>query len=140
MLTTLSMSLTARWTARGGTAERAGQEIDYGRRGSGHGFGALWHAAGEAFSRKYDSRSDRNWADFLQRVQEWVPGDIERVYIIMDNLSVHRARDVLLFSLAHPRWEFVFRPGYAAYLNLIEPWWKTLRSLALKGRRFETGE
>jgi hypothetical protein len=23
-------------------------------------------------------------------------------------------------------------------LNLIEPWWKTLRSLVLKGRRFET--
>ena len=23
------------------------------------------------------------------------------------------------------------------YLNLIEPWWKTLRSLALKGRHFE---
>jgi hypothetical protein len=27
---------------------------------------------------------------------------------------------------------------YAAYLNLIEPWWKVLRSLALAGRRFET--
>ena len=24
-----------------------------------------------------------------------------------------------------------------AWLNLIEPWWKTLRSLALNGRRFE---
>jgi hypothetical protein len=34
--------------------------------------------------------------------------------------------------------EFVYQPKYAAYLNLIEPWWKTLRSLALKGRRFET--
>ncbi len=31
----------------------------------------------------------------------------------------------------------VFQPKYAAYLNLIEPWWKVLRSLALKGRRFE---
>jgi len=28
----------------------------------------------------------------------------------------------------------------AAYLNLIEPWWKILRSPALKGRRFETWE
>ena len=32
----------------------------------------------------------------------------------------------------------MFQPKYAAYLNLIEPWWKMLRSLALKGRRFET--
>jgi hypothetical protein len=28
----------------------------------------------------------------------------------MDNLRAHRATDVLLFSLAHPRWEFVFQP------------------------------
>jgi len=44
-----------------------------------------------------------------------------RVYAIVDNLNVHRAVDVLLFCLAHPRWEFVFQPKYAAYLNLIEP-------------------
>jgi hypothetical protein len=31
----------------------------------------------------------------------------------------------------------VFQPKYAAYLNLIEPWWTVLRSLALKGRRFD---
>ena len=44
---------------------------------------------------------------------------------------------MLLFSLLHPRWEFVFQPKYAAYLNLIELWWKILKSLALKGRQFE---
>jgi len=61
-----------------------------------------------------------------------------RIYAIADNLNTHSAPDVLLFSLLHPRWEFVFQPTYAAYLNLIEPWWKVLRSLALKGCRFET--
>ena len=63
---------------------------------------------------------------------------MERVYSVLDNLAMHRAVDVLLFNLAHPRWEFVFQPTYAAYLNWIEPWWKTLKSLALKGRRFES--
>ena len=53
-------------------------------------------------------------------------------------VAAHRATDVLLFSLAHLRWEFVFQPTYAAYLNLTEPWWTTLRSLALKGKRFES--
>jgi hypothetical protein len=92
-------------------AGRARQEIDYGRRGKGYIFGAFRPATGEALTRPYASRSAVNWAT-----------------------------DVLLFSLAHPRWEFVFQPKYAAYLNLIEPWWKVLRSLALKGRRFETWE
>jgi hypothetical protein len=56
----------------------------------------------------------------------------------MDNLEVHHCHDLLLFMIQHPRWEFVYQPTYAAYLNLIEPWWKVLRSQALKGRRFET--
>ena len=44
---------------------------------------------------------------------------------------------VPLFSLVHLRWEFAFQPEYAAYWNLIGPWRRVLRSLALKGRRFE---
>jgi transposase len=122
----------------GGPAARAKQEIDYGRRGRGYIFGAFKPADGEAFTRPYPSRSAVNFADFLDQVDAWIPPAVERIYAIMDNLSAHRATDVLLFALAHPRWEFVFQPKYAAYLNLIESWWKILRSLALKGRRFET--
>jgi transposase len=124
----------------GRPAGRARQEIDYGRRGKGYIFGAFRPATGEALTRPYGSRSAANWADFLGHVEAWVPADVGRVYEIADNLSAHRATDVLLFLLAHPRWEFVFQPKYAAYLNLIEPWWKVLKSLALKGRRFETWE
>lgn len=119
-------------------AERARQEADYGRRGKGYVFGAFRPASGEALTETYDSRSAVNFADFLDKVDAWLPAEAERVYAILDNLSAHRATDVLLFAAAHPRWEFVFQPKYAAYLNLIEPWWKVLRSLALKGRRFET--
>jgi transposase len=117
---------------------RARQEIDYGRRGKGYIFGAFRPATGEALTVPYAGRTTANWVDFLGRVEAWAPAEIERVYAVADNLSAHRATDVLLFSLAHPRWEFVFQPTYAAYLNLIEPWWKVLRSLALKGRRFAT--
>ncbi len=119
-------------------AERATQEIDYGRRGSGYIYGAFRPATGEAFTAPYDGRTTADWVAFLERVEAWVDAGVERVYAILDNLGMHRALDVLLFALAHPRWAFVFQPTYAAYLNLIEPWWKTLRSLALKGRRFAT--
>jgi DDE superfamily endonuclease len=119
-------------------AGRARQEVDYGRRGKGYVFGAFRPATGEAFTAPYAGRTTANWVDFLEHVDTRLPAEAEPVYAIVDNLSTHGAPDVLLFSLAHPRWEFVFQPTYAAYLNLIEPWWKVLRSLALKGRRFET--
>jgi transposase len=122
----------------GPRAGRAKQEIDYGRRDvAGYGFGALQPATGAAFTATYDGRTTANWVDLLGQVEGWIGPTPERVYAVMDNLNTHEGTDVLLFALAHPRWEFVFQPKYAAYLNLIEPWWKVLRSLALKGRRFE---
>jgi len=117
---------------------RAAQEIDYGRRGKGYIFGAFEPATGQAFTAPYAGRTIATWVAFLDQVAAWMGPEPEHVYAVLDNLSTHRAVDVLLWNLAHPRWEFVFQPIYAAYLNLIEPWWKILRSLALKGRRFET--
>jgi transposase len=119
---------------------RARQEVDYGRRGSGYVFGAFVPTTGAAFTAAYPGRTIANWLAFLDRVDAWLPLGNERVYAILDNLSTHRALDVLLWALAHPRWAFVFQPTHAAYLNLIEPWWKILRSLALKGRRFANWE
>src|SRR5215212_5936434 len=110
-------------------AERARQEIDYGRRAKGYIFGAFCPATGEAFTQPYPGRGSVSFVDFLARVEMWVPPTTQRVYAILDNLNSHRSTDVLLFLLAHPRWEMVFQPKYAAYLNLIEPWWKILRSL-----------
>jgi transposase len=88
--------------------------------------------------QKLSPRTFLNWVEFLTDVYGWLAAQVERIYAIVDNLTTHRATDVLLFSLTHLRCGFVFQPRYAAYLNLIEPWWKVLRSLLLKGRRFET--
>ncbi|HEY8324646.1 MAG TPA: hypothetical protein VIG77_09170 [Ktedonobacterales bacterium] len=60
--------------------------------------------------------------DFLDQIDAWLPANPTRIYAILDNLSTHRAVDALLFCLAHPRWEFVFQPTYAAYLcGVSEP-------------------
>src|SRR5437763_6707412 len=88
-------------------AERARQEIDYGRRGKGYIYGAFRPATGEAFTAPYERRATVHWVDFLEQVEAWLPPEAETVYAIVDNLSMHRATDVLLFSLAHPRSELV---------------------------------
>lgn len=119
-------------------AGRAKQEVDYRRRGKGYLFGAFRPATGAAFTHPYAGRTSAKWIDFLERVEGGLPSEAEQVYAIVDTLSTQRTTDGLLVSLHHPRWEFVLQPTYAAYLNLIEPWWTILRSLALKGRRFET--
>jgi transposase len=119
-------------------AERAKQEIDDGRRAKGYVYGALWETTGQCWTQCYPRRIKEHFVDFLCFVDEQVPKEVECIYAIMDNLDMHHCHDLLLFMIHHPRSSFVYQPKYAAYLNLIEPWWKVLRSLALKGRRFET--
>src|SRR4030095_1664513 len=86
----------------GPKAQRAKQEIDYGRRGKGYVFGGFRPATGEAFTETYAGRTPANWIDFLGRVEGWIDPSVERVYAVVDNLNVHSALDVLLFALAHP--------------------------------------
>jgi hypothetical protein len=120
------------------SAQRAKQEIDYGRRGKGYVYGALWETTGQCWTHCYGGWTIPHFIDFLGEVDAQIETSVERIYAALENLKAHYCKDLLLFMVHHPRWEFVYQPNYAAYLNLIEPWWKTLRSLALKGRRFET--
>ncbi len=82
--------------------------MDYGRRGQGYVFGAFRPATGDALTEVYARRTTANFVDFLGQVEQWVPAEIGSLYAILDNLPAHRATAVLLFSLSHPRWEFVF--------------------------------
>jgi len=89
---------------------RATYEPDYGRRG-------------------------KVWVHGAEKVIHTFPAD--RWLIIEDNLSSHHSRDTRIALATWPEIQILFLPKYACWLNLIEPWWKQLKSLALKGRRFE---
>jgi hypothetical protein len=84
-------------------AQRAKQEIDYGRRGSGYVFGAFQPATGEVLSWTAQRWTTTNFVAFLQQAEIWIEPAVERIHAILDNLSAHRATDVSLFALAHPR-------------------------------------
>jgi hypothetical protein len=83
-------------------AERARQEIDYGRRAKGYVYGALWETSGDCWTQCYPRRCTVHFVDFLCYVDQQIPADKERIYAIMDNLEMHHSRDLLLFMIHHP--------------------------------------
>jgi transposase len=115
---------------------RATFEPDYGRRGTLWVHGAFEPATGQATIVLSPSRDSASHIQLLEQVMTTFPA--QRWLLIEDNLSIHRSRQVRLALSAWPEIQLQFLPKYACWLNLIEPWWKQLRSLALKGRRFET--
>jgi transposase len=115
---------------------RATFEPDYGRRGKVWVHGAFEPATGQATIVITPKRDSAGHIQLLELMMSTFPA--ERWLIIEDNLSIHRGRHTRLALAAWPEVQVQFIPKYACWLNLIEPWWKQLRSLALKGRRFET--
>ena len=115
---------------------RATFEPDYGRRGKLWVHSGFEPASGLATILMSPSRDGASHIQLLEQVIEVFPSD--RWLIIEDNLSIHKSRDVQTALVAWPEIRVQFLPKYAAWLNLIEPWFKQLKALALKGRRFET--
>jgi transposase len=97
--------------------------------------GAFEPASGLATTLCSPRRDSASFIQLLEQVLQTYPAR-EWVFIT-DNLSTHLSRETQTALIAWPEVELLFIPTYACWLNLIEPWWKQLRSLALKGRRFE---
>jgi len=109
---------------------------DYGGKGKLWVFGVLEPQTGEVLTHTAFGRTQHDFIAFLDGVvAHW---QTDELVLIMDNLSVHKTLNVRLWTLAHERVRFLFQPTYAPWLNLIEPWWKTLRDLALTGATFYT--
>ena len=115
---------------------RATFEPDYGRRGNLWAHGAFEPATGQAALVLSARRDSASHIQLLEHIPTVFPAD--RWLLIEDNLSIHHSRNVKTALLAWPEIQVLFLPKYACWLNLIEPWWKQLRSLALKGRRFDS--
>ncbi|MGH2538408.1 MAG: transposase [Candidatus Promineifilaceae bacterium] len=83
-----------------------------------------------------DARDSASPIRLLEQMIVRFPAD--RWLVIEGNLSIDPSREVKVALLAWPEIQIQSLPKSACWLNLIAPWWKQLRSLALKGRRFET--
>jgi hypothetical protein len=117
------------WSAAG---QRPHFRPDYARHGYRWAFGALAHRTGAVFLRTAASRDTAAWLAFLDGLEAFAPaGD---AYLIVDALPLHWSLDTMLWNWGHPRFHFIPLPKRAAWLNLIEGFWKILGQRALAGR------
>ena len=105
---------------------------DYARHGYRWAYGALKHRTGEVFLETADARDTTSWLHFLDGLETFAPEG--EVYLIADALPLHWTLDTMLWNWGHPRFHFVPLPKHAAWLNLIEGFWKILTQRSLHGR------
>jgi transposase len=105
---------------------------DYARYGYLWAYGALAHRTGQVFVETAERRNTVTWLGFLDHLEAFVPDG--EVYLIMDALPLHWTLDTMLWTWGHERFHVVPLPKAAAWLNLIEGFWKILTQRSLHGR------
>ena len=116
--------------------QRATYAADYGRRGKVWIHGAFEPRTGLATVVVRPRRDSAGHVQLLEQVVRTFPAD--RWTLIEDNLSIHHSLAARPALAAWDNIRVLFLPKYACWLNLIEPWWKQLDALALRGHRFDT--
>lgn len=97
-------------------------------------FGALRVEDGKSLTFTSRSRNSKSYLRLLEKIERAIPKGL--IYLIADNLKTHKSAMVREWLEKHPRIEHAFIPKGAAWLNLIEAWWRLFRRQALAGVDF----
>jgi hypothetical protein len=83
--------------------------------------GALNHLTGSLLHVMGERKNHWLFIEFLKVVEQRCPASkFTRIYVVVDNYRIHKAKAVVAWLAAHPRLELVWLPSYCPRANPIE--------------------
>ena len=124
-------------TEGNGTIKR---DYEYKRLGTVSLLAGIDLQTGEAIPLVSDTHNSTDYIQFLKILDTKYPkGDTIR--LVLDNLKVHKAQKVVEYlASVEGRFEFVFTPKHASWLNLVESLFSKMTKQMLKGIRVKSKE
>ena len=118
-----------------GTIKR---DYEYKRLGTVSLLAGIDLQTGEAIPLVKDTHNSDDYIEFLKILDDKYPkGD--KIRLVLDNLRVHKSEKVQNYIATVPdRFEFVFTPKHASWLNLVEGFFSKMTKQMLKGIRVNT--
>ena len=116
------------------------RDYEYKRLGTVSLLAGIDLQTGEAIPLVSDTHKSRDYINFLQKLDAKYPkGD--KIRLVLDNLKVHSSVEVQDYLATIPdRFEFVFTPKHASWLNLVEGFFSKMTKQMLRGIRVESKE
>jgi transposase len=132
-------SIAARQPARPDRQPKPGRparrDSEYIRNGTTNLFAALQVHSGTVAGMTTPTRNQWDFIAFLDQLETEIPAD-QQVIAVLDNLSTHKTQAVQTWLDEHPRWQMVFTPKHASWLNQVEIFFSILTRRLLKHGQF----
>ena len=112
-----------------------GRDHEYVRHGTVTLMAGMDLVTGHVHRAVVDRHRSREFVGFLRTLDEAYPGDMT-LRLILDNHSAHVSKETRAYLAGVPnRFEFVFTPRHASWLNLVETFFSKVARTVLRGIR-----
>ena len=107
-------------------------EHEYKRGGALHLFAAFDTRTGKVSARTARRKRQEEFIPFLAQLQREIPSSVTRIYLVLDNASIHKGKRVQAWLAAHPRFVCYFLPTHCSWMNQVEQWFSILQRKRLR--------
>lgn len=117
------------------------RDYEYRRMGTVSVLAGIDLLTGEVIGIVRDQHKSAEFIEFLKKADERYASELT-INIILDNHSVHRSKETMeyLATLRQGRFNFIFTPTHASWLNLVECFFSKLTRQALRNLRVKSKE
>ncbi len=113
-------------------------EHEYKRAGALHLFAAFDTRTGKVTAQTSVRKRQKEFIALLTRLDKELPASVRRVFLVLDNSSIHKGKQVQAWLAAHPRFVCQFLPTHCSWMNQVEQWFSILQRKRLQISDFST--
>ena len=107
-------------------------EHEYGRCGALNLFAAFDTRTGKVYGRTAERKRQVEFIAFLEQLDREIPAGIKTIHIVLDNLRMHKGKQVQAWLAKHTRFVFHHPPVHCSWMNQVEQWFGILKRKRLR--------
>ena len=115
-------------------------EHEYGRCGALNLFAAFDTRTGKVYGETASRKRQSEFITFLERLEREIPASVTTIHIVLDNLRMHKGKQVQAWLEKHPRFKFHHPPVHCSWMNQVEQWFGILKRKRLRIADFPSKE
>jgi transposase len=115
-------------------------EHEYGRCGALNLFAAFDTRSGKVYGMTAPRKRQAEFIAFLEQLDREVPAPVKTIHVVLDNLRVHKGKQVMAWLKRHPRFVFHHPPVHCSWMNQVEQWFGIARRKRLRIADFASKE
>jgi transposase len=102
-------------------------EHEYERKGALNLFAGFDTRTGKVYGHTAERKRQKEFIEFLEMLDREIPAEITAIHIVLDNLRMHKGKQVQAWLAKHSRFVFHHPPVHCSWMNQVEQWFSILQ-------------